>query len=268
MFNVSWGELAVLTGVSIAFVGRRDLPKAAHFLGTQVGRIVGLLQGARARADRYAAQSELRQLQNELRSGLRDLDAVKSELAISMSPGGMIGRTLGPMTPGAANATQIPAASSQGLLLPPPSQGSLYNSSVLGNDAESTNSGGNFPQFTSDENPPSETGTVQDFSTQSTIFQTTAAVAEQAWVNQGIAFSSAAERGVGLSSSTTSYNKEQAGSVILSKMLQESLIFDQYERVAAEQNAVLQSKVSSIQAKHEATQKELRSEGNKGEKNR
>ena len=73
MFDVSWGETFVLIGISFAAVGRKDLPKASKFLGTQVGRIVGLLQGARARADRFAQTNELHALQNELRSGLREL---------------------------------------------------------------------------------------------------------------------------------------------------------------------------------------------------
>jgi hypothetical protein len=93
----------------------------------------------------------------------------------------------------------------------------------------------------------------QNFMSQSNINQSSLAVAEQVWANQGIGFSSAAERGVGLSSSNAGYNRDQAGSVILSKLLQESLIFDQYDRIVAEQNEALQSKVTTIQQKYEAT---------------
>ena len=69
-----------------AAAGRKDLPPACRALGQQVGRIVGLIQGARLRADRYASDHQLKQLQNEFRSGLRELDAVKAELAGSMMP--------------------------------------------------------------------------------------------------------------------------------------------------------------------------------------
>lgn len=86
MFDISWGELAVLSGVGLVLIGRKDLPLASRALGQQVGRIVGLLQGARLRADRYASDHQLKQLQNEFRSGLRELDAVKAELAGSMMP--------------------------------------------------------------------------------------------------------------------------------------------------------------------------------------
>ena len=46
MFHLSRGELAVATGLGLFLIGRRDLPKAAHVVGTQVGRVVGFLQGA------------------------------------------------------------------------------------------------------------------------------------------------------------------------------------------------------------------------------
>lgn len=252
MFNVSWGELAVLAGISVAVIGRRDLPKVAYAAGTQIGRIVGLLQGARARADQFAAQSELKQLQNELRSGLRELDAVKSELAVSMSPSAMIGRTLGPMTPNANNISRAATIMPQ----QNPTSEMKYTADISKVNFVSGNGNGEIsqaPLHTS--SPPSSPGAPssnQNFTSQSAINQSSLAVAEQVWTNQGIGFSSAAERGVGLSSSNTSYNRDQAGSVILSKLLQESLIFDQYDRIVAEQNAALQSKVSTIQEKYNA----------------
>ena len=253
MFNVSWGELAVVAGISLAVIGRRDLPKVAHVAGTQIGRIVGLLQGARARADRFAAQSELKQLQNELRSGLRELDAVKSELAVSMSPSAMIGRTLGPMT---SNANNISRAS---MIMPQqlnPTSEMKYTANIsnMNNGSASRSSEISHAPLHPSSAPlsvgaPNE----RNFMSQSAINQSSLAVAEQVWANQGIGFSSAAERGVGISSSsTTGYNRDQAGSVILSKLLQESLIFDQYDRIVAEQNATLQSKVSTIQEKYDA----------------
>ena len=56
---------------------------------------MGLLQGAQIRANCFAGLNELRQLQNELRAGLRELDAVKAEIAIAASSRGTIGRQLG-----------------------------------------------------------------------------------------------------------------------------------------------------------------------------
>ena len=91
MFDVSWGEIAVLTSAGLILIGRKDLPIASHALGQQIGRIVGLLQGARIRADRYANDHQLKQLQNEFKSGLRELDAVKAELAGSMLSSSQVG---------------------------------------------------------------------------------------------------------------------------------------------------------------------------------
>lgn len=240
MFDVSWGELFVVVGAGLFLVGKKDLPKAAHTLGNQVGRVVGLLQGARARADRFAEHSELRQLQNELRSGLRELDAVRSEMAVSMTPGGLMGRSLGAMT-ASANRVQ-PQSTQQRPTMPPPAP------TAVSPTATPAPTSGDMPSTT----PPLQGN--QPFSQpsmiSSSVHQSTAAVAEQEWAKQGISFQSAAERGAGLS---PSHNPEQAGSAILSNLMQQSLVFDQYDRTVAEQDAALQSKVSSIlQAKEDA----------------
>jgi len=246
---ISWGELFLAVGAGFFLVGKKDLPKVAFTFGTQVGRVVGFLQGARARVDRFAEHSELRQLQNELRSGLRELDAVRSEMAVSMSPGGMMGRSLGSMT---ANANLSAARgggrgglqSSGGARMIPPSAAAAAVPQL--GDAQSY-----ARPLEEDEDQQHLIHGNPVIS--STVHQTTAAVAEQEWVKQGIDFQSAAERGAGL---PPSHNREQSGSAILSSFIQQSLIFDQYDRTVAEQDAVLQSKVSSIlQAKQDAKNK-------------
>ena len=95
VFEVSWGETFILIGAATAIIGRKDLPRASRFLGAKMGRVVGFLQGARLRADQFASSNELTALQNELRSGLRELDTVKGELAIAASSRGLVGRGLG-----------------------------------------------------------------------------------------------------------------------------------------------------------------------------
>jgi Sec-independent protein translocase protein TatA len=240
--SVSWGELGVLLGLGLTLVGRKDLPHAARLAGTQVGRIVGLLQGARVRADRFAAQNELRQLQNELRSGLRELDTVKSELAVSMSGRGMMGRTLGATTSGVnhndhknnhnhnSDSNYIAAAQHAipGLTT---GAGSMTESPPATATAHHS--------FHHDYTPSSSSSSLLAPKQQSI-----AAVAEDEWARQGIAFASKAEQGAGKDVSTS-------GSVLLSKLLQQSLIFDQYDRVVAEQDIALQAKVK--QAKEAAT---------------
>ena len=232
MFDVSWTGIVFVSGLGLAMIGRKDLPRAAHVAGTQLGRIVGLLQGARARADQFGAHSELRQLQNELRSGLRELDAVRSELAVSMSAGGLMGRSLGATTPNARRGTPLQAIA-DGFAAAQQSSDEISAMSRFSSD--STDDFSSYIPIN------------YEHEAQSTVYQTTSAVAEQEWATQGIAFSSAAEQGVGVPSN---FNRDQAGSFILSKLLQESLVFDHYDRVVAEQDAVLQSKVASIEAKH------------------
>ena len=238
---MSRSELFLVVGAGLFLVGKKDLPRFANAVGTQVGRVVGLLQGARARADRFAEHSELRQLQNELRSGLRELDAVKSEMALSMTPGGMMGRSLGAITAN-ANRTTRPAT------MPPPATAAVPQQTATASTTLLSDNALPSTMPLQDQQPFNSQPVVS-----STVHQTTAAVAEQEWVRQGIAFQSAAERGAGLSSS---HNVEQSGSAILSDFIQQSLIFDQYDRTVAEQDAALQSKVSSIlQAKEDAKNK-------------
>jgi Sec-independent protein translocase protein TatA len=228
MFDLSWGEITVVVGLGLAIIGRKDLPRASRTLGTQVGRVVGLLQGARARADRYASQNELRQLQNELRSGLRELDAVKSELAVSITGRGLMGRSLGSMVSG-ANKQMVPslaAASAMPYADAPERQHHAKPSTAPPADFQFNNLATN--EFVSAPLAPEA--------------QSIAAVAEEEWEKQGIAFKSKAESGAGLAN----YDPSTSGSVMLANILTQSLIFDQYDRAVREQDRALQTKVDSV----------------------
>lgn len=241
MFEVSWGELVVVVGLGVALIGRKDLPNAARVAGTQVGRVVGFLQGARARADRFAAQNELRQLQNELRSGLRELDAVKSELAVSISGRGMVGRGLGAIVPGVNK--------NDGSGTPPALGESSTASAGVGTTATLTPK--ETPGFVGKDNTGfHEVGRAHRAGEPSStvlppVSQTIAAVAEEEWEKQGIAFRSRAEQGVGISN----FDQSTSTSVLLSNLMKETLIHDQYDRVVQEQDDALQSKVANIKQK-------------------
>lgn len=219
MVYFSWGELGVLAGVGLVFAGKQDLPRVSRAFGTQIGRLVGLLQGARARADRFAQQNELQRLQNELRSGLRELEHVRSELAVSMSPRGMVGRELG-ATVASANRPSSAGTSISKPLLPLPTQPSpSASSSSLPSIPVSQSTVAPLRQQGPRPLPPQK--------------QSVAAVVEAEWHKQGIHFTSKAEAYAG-------------GSQLLAHALQESLIFDQHDRVVQEQDRVLQSKVEEI----------------------
>ena len=248
MLDVSWGEMGLVVAVGLALVGKRDLPRVAHIVGTQVGRLVGFVQGARARADRLSAHSELRQLQHELRLGLRELDAVKSELAVSLSgPGlmnpsaalmrGMVGGGGG----GLGTGTGMSRLSSQPMMIPPAP--TLASSSYHGDG------GPTGPQ------PMSSNGSV--LPTLPPVAQTVAAVAEEEWIKRGMAFQSRAERGEGMRSST-SYDPTQSGSVLLEQLLRQSLVFDQYDRTVREQDQALQSRVNRIMVEQQQEHQQQR----------
>lgn len=268
MFDVSWGEIFVVTGLSISIVGRKDLPKVSYFLGSKIGQVVGLLQGTRARADQFATNHELKALQNELRSGLRELDSVKSEFAVAASSRGLVGRGLGSTVgrgvgagAGAMNgvgmnriptpqSNLLPSKGNPSLLSPSPSSSPNSiptNSDYLAAAREANNTNQSSEVFKPlNQLPPRS--------------QSVAAVAEEEWEKQGIGFKSRAEMGTGsyaLSPEGVGVgngNGNMSGSFLLSDLMQQSLIHDQYDRAVLEQDEIIKSKVE--RAKRQAkTQK-------------
>lgn len=234
MFDIGWSELIVLGAVGITMIGRKDLPAAARTAGTHVGRLVGMMQGARVRADRYAAQNELRQLQNELRSGLRELDAVRSEMAVAVSSQGVLGRTLGPTVSSGINSSNSSnignATTSSNMTLGASSSSSLLSSMVTPHFTVSTPTN-SAPSLQPSAAIDAETNVViRSLAPRS---QAIGAVAEEEWIKNGIGFKSRAEHGAG----------DATGSVMLSHIIQQSLIFDQHDRVVQEQDEALQSKL-------------------------
>ncbi|GAX20705.1 hypothetical protein FisN_7Hh014 [Fistulifera solaris] len=227
MFDISWGEMGVIIGVTTFFIGKHDLPKAARYAGTYVGRFVGFVQGARARADRFAANHELKQLQNELRSGLRELDVVKSELATSLSSRGMMGRTLGSTVSGVnrtdnnTNSNALPQVPLSLPSAPSPLLSTQFTPSTT-------------PQIASSLSLPPQR-------------QTMGAVAEEEWKRQGIDFVSRAERGT-----NSRLNVEKSGSATLAFLLKESLLFSQYDRMVQEQEQALQKRMTAMEEQLQA----------------
>jgi Sec-independent protein translocase protein TatA len=251
MFDVSFGEVAVLTGVGIVLVGRRDLPYVSHAFGRQVGRVVGLLQGARLRADRFATDHQLKQLQNEFRSGLRELDAVKAELAGAMTNTG--GGSLGAIVPGVdrRRVQNTPTTNNFGGGISPltasmPQQRQNISAEYLAaaQQAEAAQDNLASHNLTNDENT-----IIYNLAPRS---QAVAAVAEEEWEKRGIGFQSIAERGSFGTSSTNEMDQRAAsgsvggGAAILSNFMRQSLIYDQYERTVREQDEALRSRVEKV----------------------
>lgn len=241
MFDISWGETFVLFAIGAAAIGKKDLPRAAGFLGDRVGRVVGFLQGARARADQFAQNNELHALQNELRSGMRELNTVKGELVLAASSQGMIGRSLGrnrnpvkPLIP-----KQGPTVTTPGL--------DAQKSQHVGILRSSVPTGLEYMNAAKEMCDNSETIAPSQLKL-SPKSQTTAAVAEEEWQKLGMGFKSLAEHGTGQYSSMGSSQAYGSmhiggGSALLSDLIQQNLIHDQYERTVMEQDQLIQSKI-------------------------
>jgi len=284
MFEISWGEIFIVGSVGIAVTGKRDLPKACRFVGTQIGRVVGLLQGARSRADKFAQQNELKALQNELRLGLRELDKVKAELAIAASSQGVIGRGLGATTTSANKGVapnRAAAATNNIDATKSPTLSSLQQEAAHSS----------YPP--SGENPTGDDGKgaplldMQDFNFHieekgqtmkasataaslsdhshpqpypmqqlPPVIQTERAVIEEEWKKQGIDFRARAEGSSWNDGGSGDENDGKngicrdttraTGSELLEHLIRQCLIFDQYDRVVGEQEAEMEERVERI----------------------
>ena len=248
--DISFGEFAVLAGIGIVLVGRKDLPYASHALGRQVGRVVGLLQGARMRADRFATDHQLKQLQNEFKSGLRELDAVKAELAGAMTNTRSFGGNLGATVPGVDRRRAVPekppVRSAPPVGVPHQQQNIGAEYLVAAQQAEGSQSDMNHMM----EGP---TSLHYDLAPRS---QAVKAVAEEEWEKRGISFQSIAERG-SFAPDDQPHTRGAStnvggGATILSNFLRQSLIHDQYERTIREQDEALRSRVDKVRNERES----------------
>lgn len=249
---------------------------ASRMLGRQVGRVVGVLQGARARADRFTTDNDLRQLQNELRSSLRELDTVRGELAVAASGSGLMGKGLGTMVPG---ANRISSGGRESSL----NRGASIHSGNAPNIGLPNTGIGSGVAIASSDSPTghdylaaarSAEATASDSSVQlggtSSIAndnplglaprsQSVAAVAEEEWSKQGIGFVSRAERGTGAwegmvgsdrgsdaGGSSMSGQATAGGALLLADVIQQSLIYDQHDRAVREQEEALAQRAERI----------------------
>ena len=264
-----------------------DVAAASRMLGRQVGRVVGVLQGARARADRFTADNELRQLQNELRSSLRELDTVRGELAVAATGSGLMGRGLGSMVPGAnRTGTGAGTTSSSTSSSSTSSPSTVPNSNIIsgsamssvaptGHDylaaARSAEASASTSNAGLGGTGPVASGNPLGLAPRS---QSVAAVAEEEWVKQGIGFTSRAERGTGAwegmmgsgsggageGGSNASGQATAGGGVLLADVIQQSLIYDQHDRAVKEQEEALAQRAERIR-REKLQQQENRHDG-------
>jgi len=216
MLDISGGEILLVAGIGMVLIGRKDLPRASFFLGDKVGRVVGFLQGARARGEQYASgASEIKAGLKELRSGLRELDAVKAELAIAATSG------LRGFEDANPRMTQT--------VLSPKSE-RLVNETKLKAKAHKYDNLTTSPITSNSELAPRK--------------QSVAAVVEDEWAKRGMRFQAKGERVNWGAGSPTG-----GGSSLLNDIISEGLIHDQYDRVTAEQDDILKSRMRDRRSK-------------------
>ena len=217
-------------------------------------------------------------MQNEFKSGLRELDAVKAELAGSMMSSN---RGIGGLSQGHNNTNNLGALTSnvdrkktsmvgEGSMKP---SGGLQSSSghivgvgggIIPQSSSSTtnNMGAEYLAAAqqAEESLQGNNNNSAPIATTATILaprsQSVAAVAEEEWEKRGIGFKSIAERRGGIqqqhsgldatSSSSGGRIGVGGGSVILSNYIRQSLIYDQYERTVREQDEALRSRVDKV----------------------
>ncbi len=270
ILSFSGGEIGVLTGIGLVLIGRKDLPVAANALGKQVGRIVGLLQGARIRADRFATDHQLKQLQNEFKSGLRELDAVKAEMAGAMmsNRGGIGGSNLGAIVPGVNKKKEMSTTLGGSDAAAATSQHHGHTQlqtpqmSSIGADYLAAAKNAEMNQSSPPISSLDGGFMMRELAPRS---QSVAAVAEEEWEKRGIGFRSIAERGRYDSIPAAEGQRggnlptlSGGGSSILSNYLRQSLIYDQYERTVREQDDALRSRVEKVQRERSSVDEDER----------
>uniref|UniRef100_A0A7S2A829 Sec-independent protein translocase protein TatB n=1 Tax=Trieres chinensis TaxID=1514140 RepID=A0A7S2A829_TRICV len=260
MLDVSLAELAVLFGVGAYCIGRKDLPIASRAIGRQVGRFVGLLQGVRARADHFASDNNLRHLQNEFSSGLRELDQVRSEIATAAT----VGRGMGSTVLGANRGVGPGMSGTIGKRT-----GTLQTQASVGIGATEVMAAKHSPPVTvpgvdrgdffaapSAAKIPVVGG--QKNTTLAPQPQAFAAVAEEEWERRGIGFRSRAEMGTGVWEGTggmrlggnVGSGVPGGGGALIADLIQQSLIHDQYERAVREQDTVVSEREEQLLCKN------------------
>jgi hypothetical protein len=148
------------------------------------------------------------------------LDAVKAEIAVAASSRGTLGRQLGATVASSANRLSQASSEKDG------------NATEYDYAAASAN----VNSMACPSNIPPEA--IRPLAPRS---QAVAAVAQDEWERQGIGFTSRAEQ----RGSETAAGP--SGAKILANLIQQSLIFDQHDRVVQEQQEALRSKMNDAQ---------------------
>lgn len=85
VFGFSYGEVLFLLAGTVILLGPKDLPIMARAAGRLTGKAVGYLQTMRGQVDTIMQQSQVNDVQKELREAMAQLDAIRHEVRSGMS---------------------------------------------------------------------------------------------------------------------------------------------------------------------------------------
>lgn len=185
---------------------------------------------------------------------------MKGELAIAASSQGLVGRGLGSTIPSSRKVLQgqnTPSSLTSGTSSSrvPQNISDLKKYSKNGMD-EHVISGTDYLEAARLSSETSEETHVSPLNL-APRSHSVAAVAEEEWEKRGIGFKTKAERGTGFwdspgpnsASSNGSAQVIGGGSLLLSNLIQQNLIHDQYDRVVMEQDLEMKEKMDKAEAK-------------------
>ena len=78
---ITFAEGLLFVTAAGMLLGRREISAGARFLGIGVGRVVGMLQGARVKYEQRTRGTELYELHRSVKRGLADMSTIGNDLA-------------------------------------------------------------------------------------------------------------------------------------------------------------------------------------------
>ena len=79
---LTYGELFVLVAAGGLVLGKKDIVAASRILGSSIGKLVGSLQGLSIKYEEATKGSRLRELHRDVRQGINELNAIRSDFAL------------------------------------------------------------------------------------------------------------------------------------------------------------------------------------------
>ncbi|CAK9213629.1 unnamed protein product [Sphagnum troendelagicum] len=110
VLGLSWGQLALVLGASVALFGPKDIVLIGRAAGKLTGKAVGYIQTARGQFDPILQRSEINTVHKELQETMAQLEAIRHEMRTGLSilnPGPMTRQVMDSAAPGLLNPVEI-----------------------------------------------------------------------------------------------------------------------------------------------------------------